>query len=505
MSFKFTRKINSEITSIRLNIPQSLLLANKAKHQFAEWGRGGGKSTYIAWRMKELAIQMPRGSFALVGETYNQILTRTLPSTIAGLEMLGYIKDVHYFVGRKPPAKWKWPEAYQPPLNYDHAIYWYTGAVFHLISLDMPNSGRGLNIDAAVGDEAALFDYTKLFNNVLTTIRGNLDRFSHCPLHQSTFFATSVPMTTKGNWLFKMEEQAIIDPSDIYYLRAPSAYNYKNLGPKWFKENRRIMTDMVYSAEIDNIRPGKVEGGFYPTFNDKWHCRDYFNNSYLLNLGYDNIKKAQGAKCLADADLLFDQPIDIACDYGGHINTIVAHQEYGNEARWLNAMHVKSPSLIDQLINDFCDYYSGYLLKKVNYWYDHTALGGKVGTSAKTYREMVIEAFINRGWDVTEYNIGVAPEHRDRYLFWGISFQEKDKRLPCHRFNLTNCKYLIVSVNNTGLLPGAKSEEKDKRPEKNKNVAQEEAPHYSDAMDTLGYGKYSSRTKDQTSYWLPST
>lgn len=493
MSYKFSKYITGEKT-IELNFHQMLMVVMPQKNKFLEGPRGSGKSTGIAWQIQELANSMPKGAFTIVGATYSQILTRTLPATIAGLEMFGYKKDVHFFVKRKAPAKWKWQEAYQPPLDYEHAIHWYTGAVFHLVSMDLKDGGRGLNVDGVIGDEAALLDYDKLFNNVLTTIRGNKERFKKCALHQSTLFVSSVPMTNRGNWLLQMEKQAKEDPKSIFYLRAHPMDNAHNLPDDWFTKNERILPASIYNAEILNIRPGKIEGGFYPTFNEVKHCRDMFNNSFLLNLG-DDIEKAKGANCLGDGDLQPNKPIDIACDYNAAICTIVANQDCGDESRWLNAMYVKAPVMIDVLINNFCDYYEGHKTKIVNYYYDQTAIG-KDAKGSKTYNEIVAETFTKRGWRVINKFMGAAPTHRARYIFWGIAFQEGDKRLPKQRFNTTNCKYLIVSLNKAGVRQGRNGEEKDKRPETAKNAIDEETTHFSDALDTLGFFKYESRIRE---------
>lgn len=493
MSHKFSQYITGDEPPIQFNLPQLLTVIAPQKNKYLEWARGTGKSTILAWQLKELATQMPRGAFTIVGETYAQILTRTLPSTIQGLEMLGYKKDLHYFVGRKAPAKWKWEEPYQPPLTYDYAIHWVTGAVFHLVSMDLANGGRGLNIDGCVGDEAALLDYEKLFNNVLTTIRGNLDRFGKCKLHQSQLFASSVPMTNKGKWLFKMEEEAKKDPNEIFYLRADSFHNQHNLGEKWFKDNRRIMTDMIYNAEILNIRPGKVEGGFYPQFSEEKHVKSNYNNYYLESLNY-NLEAAKSAKCLADGDINLNMPIDIALDYGAAINTIVAEQEINGESRILNALFVKSPLLLSDLINKFCDYYEAHRAKHVNYRYDHTAVGKDAGR-AQSFADIVVEAFTKRGWTVNPIYMGQAPNHHAKYIFMGDFFKGEDSRLPKCIMNKHNCKYLILSINNAGVMQGKNGFEKDKRPEKQKGAIDEETTHFSDAFDTLIFFKYSQRIK----------
>lgn len=502
MPIKFGKYMLGDKPPIQLTLPQLMTVLAPQKHKFLEWSRGGGKSTVISKSVSDKPIQMPRGAFFLVGETYNQILTRTLPSTIAGLEMLGYYQGVHYFVGRKAPAKWKWEQPYQPPLNYDHAIHWITGACTHLISLDMPNSGRGLNTDGGDGDEAALFDYEKLHANVLATNRGNLHRFGKCPLHHSTMFASSVPMTNKGKWLYKMEQEAIADPSKIFYLRADSRHNIHNLGKDWFAEQKRILTTTVYNAEVLNIRPDRVEGGFYANFDEAIHTADNYNNSYLLNIGFD-MEKVQNRGCLADGDLKPDMLIDVSFDWGTAINTIVAEQEYGGVSHGLSSMYLKAPHTVDELVDKFCQYYSAHKHKTVKFWYDHTAISK--GNTGVSFEDIVKRTFIKHGWLVISKNVGRAAGHHDKFLFWSAMLGSQDSRLPRFTLHKTNCKHLIISVQQAGVRQGKNGFEKDKRPEHQKNAIHEETTHFSDAMDTLWYFKYSPRLSSyQGDFELPT-
>ena len=502
MAIKYGKYLLGDEKPLKFNLPQILAITAPQKHKFYEWGRGTGKSTVLAYSIKEKPIQMPRGNFFLVGETYSQILTRTLPSTISGLEMLGIYKDVHYFVGRKAPARWKWNEAYQPPGNYDHAIHWITGACTHLISLDMINSGRGLNTDGGDGDEAALFDYERLFNNVLATNRGSSPNLKDAPLFLSTTFASSVPMTNKGKWLYKMEEQAKQDPTKIFYLRADARHNMDNLPEEWFRENKRVLPRLIYNAEILNIRPDKVEGGFYAQLDESKHVADYFNNSFLLGVGYD-FERAKSAGCLADGDLVPGMPIDISFDWGTHINTIHAEQEYDGVSYGLKSMFVKAPNTVDVLVDDFCKYYSAHNERTVIFWHDHTAISK--GNTGVSFADIVIAAFVKNGWNIISRYIGKAAGHHDKFLFWGEFLKGKDRRLPKFTLNKTNCKYLIISMQQAGVLQGRNGFEKDKRPEHQKNATHEETTHFSDAADTLYYFKYAHRLKDnQGDFHLPN-
>jgi hypothetical protein len=194
------------------------------------WGRGTGKSTILALYISECVKQMPRSTGVMVAQSFAQIKTRTLPSTIQGLEQLGYYKDIHYFVGKKPPKSWKWPEPYEPPLDYSNSMYWYNGAVMAFVSQDGgAASGRGMNVDWVVSDESALLDEEQFNTDVLLTNRGGEEKkafypdgsyklFKDCSLHHSITLATSTPVTAKGNWIFKYEEQAKLHPEKVLFL-----------------------------------------------------------------------------------------------------------------------------------------------------------------------------------------------------------------------------------------------------------------------------------------------
>lgn len=473
--------------NIHFNLPQMITAVAPQKHIYAEWGRGTGKSTILAWRIKNLAYQMPRAKFFIVGQTYMQILTRTLPSTIAGLELLGYYKDVHFWIGRKPPKKLKIPEPFQPPLNYEHTLYWHTGAVFDLISMDNKNGGRGLNTDGGVGDEAALLQYEALFNNVLSTNRGHLDRFGNCPLHHSTMFTSSTPVTQVGKWLIKMEEEAKRDPEKILYLRASSEFNRHNLGDDWFRENKRILPKLIYSAEIDNVRHEKIDGGFYANFDEERHTYLNYNNGFLESLDY-NFSKLLQVDCRMDSDTNPYKPISVAFDYGASINTMICEQDFGRTSRYINSFFVLSPGLVTECVKQFCKYYHYHSKKVVDYYYDHTAVF-RTAINENTFADVVIKAFDDEGWEVIPHYIGQAPAHNDKYLLWNRIFLGLDPSLPEVEFNADKCKYPILSMQLAPVKQGKDGFEKDKSSER-RDGAQEEATHFSDAVDTLMYGKY---------------
>lgn len=484
---------------LTFNLPQMLSVVAKQRKKFLEWGRGAGKSTIIAYQLKEIAHKMPRSSSLIVGETYQQILTRTLPSTIASLERMGYYKDLHFFIGKTAPKSWKWQEPYEPTGKYDYYMHWYTGAGFHLVSQDRPGSGRGLNTDAVIGDEMTLLDFDKLFNDALATKRGNIDRFGKCPLHQSEFFCGTVPMTNKGKWVYKMEEESRKYPNEIFYLRASAEENRHNLGENFFKDNKRRLPTLLYNAEILNIRPDKVEGGFYALLDEDKHTYSAYNYTYLDGLDYNVTEEHLTSK--QDKDVNHDQPLELAMDYGAHINVAVIGQESMNTFRFLNTLYVKHPYRINDLIGNLCDYYSTHRNKTIYYYYDHTAVFTDASRTI-TYADEVINILRSRGWSVIPVYIGQAPSHHKRYLFWGIALSN-DKRMPYIQINRHNSKVLLISMLRAGVKEGRNGFEKDKRPERNNKIDQSETTHPSDAADTLLYGKYHNTLSTPSDYIDP--
>ena len=69
---------------VKLNPMQmAAVLANhryKIPYITIEAARGSGKSTVLGWFVKEAVRQMPRSTGVIVGETFVQIKSRTLPS-----------------------------------------------------------------------------------------------------------------------------------------------------------------------------------------------------------------------------------------------------------------------------------------------------------------------------------------------------------------------------------------------------------------------------------------
>lgn len=481
--------------NIEYNLPQLILSLAPQKHKRLEGGRGLGKSFIVGDKIRKVVNELPRAKFAIPGRTYEQLLTRTLPSTINGLTALGFVKDLHFFVGNAPPKKWKWDSPFEATLSYDYAITFYNGTTFQMVSLDKTESGRGFNFDGAIGDEAALLDFEKLQNNILLCIRGNLEHFSHSNEHQSTLFMTTTPRHKKGRWFLNQEELARLNPQEILYLVAPSMYNIKNLGKEYFKNMKRMLLPSEYDAEILCIRSNGAKAPFYPTYREEKHTYFATNDNYLFKIAND-IQALSQKDSRFDSDVDTMRPIDIACDYNASICWVVTGQDNMDEYRILNSQWVKAPDTIVETIQKWCDYYRYQLKKVVNYYYDHTAVH-KDALRSKTYAEAVIEVLVKNKWTVIPHYCGQAPRHDTKKLMLEVAFAEREPRqYPKIRMNRENNKQLMVIIESTEAIDGRDGQKKDKSSEKpTSDVPDEEATHGGDAFDTLVFFKFSQVSK----------
>jgi len=332
--------------ALKFNQPQKRYITARGKKQgISVWGRGTGKSSIIAWDIHQIVSTMPRSCWVIVGSTYKQVLTRTLPSTVAGLERLGYRLNRDFYIGRKPPPSLNWDRPFEGPLSYDHFIIFKNGTGFHLVSLDAGGSAsRGLNVDGFIGDEALLFDKQKLDADLSATNRGNGQYFGQNPMHHGVFLFSSMPWGDQGRWLLdksKYYENEGIDlverqnelidaqvrfldaPTDdektdiwrdqvlpllravryfpsapqkgIFYSEANAFDNIANLGLQYLLDQRAFMTDFTFQIEMMNRRPTTVEGGFYAQLNLARHVVEADNDDFVLGLALgDEFSKGKG-------------------------------------------------------------------------------------------------------------------------------------------------------------------------------------------------------------------
>lgn len=451
---------------------------------FLEWARGTGKSFMLAFFMKKMVKQMPGAAFSLVGSTYQQILSRTLPSTKEGLEVLGVYQDVDYVVG-KCGKSLGFDMPIQSPDSWKNIIHFSNGAIWQLIGLDNANSGRGLNIYGMINDEAALSDEEKLYYNVKTTNRAKADRFPNATLCGCEIYASSTPLTKKGRWFTDIESKIInkevTHPEKYIYLKASALINKMNLRVDWFDEMKdEAPSEIIYNAEIRNIRPKEILNGFYPQFG-KHHLYTDYNNDYLEDKTPDYT--IGDLNCNQDNDINKDKPLILSIDWGVFLSGVVS-QDLPNEYRTLKSIWVEQPKIIDDLIDEFCDYYEPLKTKKVHLYYGHDGNQRKPDRRNETYGDEVVKLLKKRGWKVEDKSKRKpAAPHNSKYTLINLKFKGNRHRFKSITINEHNCRDLIISIERAEATDGKNGIQKVKKDERNASMKQQHTTHLSDAFD----------------------
>lgn len=508
------RIVNDRRKEVQLNLPQiaAIYKADKKvwnpeklievyiKTIILEWARGTGKSTILGWFLKEAVKQMPRATGILVGETYTQILTRTLPSTKEGLEMFGLYEDVDYVVGKCGKSLGFEMPFQAPSKSWDNVIHFSNGFIMIMVSNDMPNAGRGINSSFVMGDEATLLDQERLYNNVQTTNRSTCGGlYADRSLCNAEIYASSVAMTKKGQWFTDLEKVAQNRPWEVLFIKANAFQNKHNLSEDWFEKMRtKAPSQMHYEAEILNIRPKKVTNGFYPQLTPKIHYYKYaYDFAHVAALGVKAKKK--DFTCKQDSDLMLSKPLTVTIDWG-NIITMNVSQDQGEEYKFLKTFFVESPQIIDDLINEeFAPYYDDkkQYNNTIEFYFDRNG-NNKTPNSRLTFAEQATKCFQDKGWKVViKVRKGTEnPPHNDKFIV--INYLLKNggaNGLPLIQINENNCNDLIISLENAPAKTGSRPNtiEKDKKSEKSKTISQQHATHFSDTFDIPLYWKFFKR------------
>lgn len=527
-------------TRIHFNKPQLRSDVIGAPNEVLIAGRGTGKTEGVLApkSAKRYLNGLPRAAGVTVGRTYAQLLTRTLPALIAGWERIGYKKDIHYTIGQRPSAKWKklwkWDGPYRPPIEFNRFISWWNGAGIHLVSQDRPGSANGVSIDFIIGDEAKLLNAERFQTELMPANRGFIPAFAGNPYHHGVTLTTDMPVGSAGRWLFdyadKMDRQkinqiwslqvcrfqlvhtlkaersgknrssylrsladqiAVIDEelNDLrqellYYHEASTLDNIHALGLSYIKQQMALTTPFQFDTQILNLRPLKLEDGYYPDFDEERHGYFAKDNGYLENLNY-NFDEILKADCRKDGDVDPDLSLHIALDYNRRIHPMVVGQVYKQEIRVVKGLHSLYPNKLKDVLRMFVDYYKPHPRKFVNYWYDQTAVGDQ---HESRICDDVINYLTDAGWVVNGLYIGKNTFHEVRYRMFGHLLTEDDHYDKVLRVNRENCDKLILSVYQAPAEQRKDGFGKDKKTEKDENFPAEESTHYSEALDTLVTG-----------------
>jgi len=533
----------SQTNSLYLNRPQMLVQACQATRTVAILPRGGGKSSGVGpnWFTHRVKL-MPGGASGIVGSTYKQLLSRTLPPFLGTLRKMGYVEGIDYVIGKRPPEMWE-AKAIVPPQKFDDVVSWANGHTTYLVSQDRAGSPNSLSLQFNMKDEARFMNKERLDEDFEPTMRGNKELFGHLPEYLSELIMSDQPTSAAARWILEYEkdhdEQLIAHLVNLYadmqrHLRqmdgdlSARRYNdlrrsYNNLkaqydrlrmgkklpdgtyagstlfiegsvmdnihvlGMEAIMKMKRTMTPLKFNVSILGKRMKQVIGSFYPDLDDSKHYyAPEYNYAYLRTL---NLVNGDQPDWRQDAELNTSLPFHIGSDHGASYNGIKIGQLQGNTLKVINHLYVLDGGTTEDVAYEFCKYYKNFPSNEVYFYYDHT----HIATSGKANNITFVDEFVNKlkdeGWNVHAVYLGHTPAYSDRFNLWSKCLRGAPD-LPRIQFHQEKCETLFMAMQDTKAKAGRieNSIAKDKKDERNASISQDKTTHGPDGADILLWG-----------------
>lgn len=533
---------NIEVNHSHATESQHKFYAVDPKRAIMVMPRGTGKSEKIlAKRAIDMLEKMPRCRIALVGVSYAKLLENVLPAIVKGMESYGWVRNQDFWIRERPPKRLGIPHPYVGSLKSEHTIYVKNGSVMSLISQDREGSANSMTLHGVIGDELKLLDKPSLDSEIAAANRGDEFLFPDCPLFHAEAYTTDMPTEKESMWI--LEQEGLNDTENVQLLldlqleiwelsqdlltSAPSRqkgilkeiqglqglWDQLRAVTFWYYEPKghdnidgfgkanivrlyRTLPDFVFKTSILNIRPFLTADAFYPdlkrTHSYVLGATDY---SIIDNIPFELLHQLDD--CRKDADLDHSRPLSIGMDFGASISCMAIGQKFGKKLRVQNAMYVKHPQRLDDLLENFCKYYRTFRTKRVRFYYDHTAIGTDA-RSRVSYADDVETYLRKEGWMIERIYIGKTKSPMKRYEMWGRSLRGGDDNTPETIFNRLNCVYLLTAMRLARLKQGSNRFEKDKTDERKlSTIDQRETTHFTDAVDTLLVGETTAVLNDK--------
>ncbi len=278
------------------------------------------------------------------------------------------------------------------------------------------------------------------------------------------------------------------------FSKASATINKMNIRAEWFDEMKdETPSELIYNAEILNIRPKEILNGYYPQFAKLHQYTDY-NNEYLENIteGYS----IKDLNCKQDNDINKEKPLILSIDWGLFLSAVIS-QNLSAEYKVLKEFYVEQPEIIDDLIELFCDYYEPLRSKRVHLYYGHDGNQTKPDRRNETYGQEVVRLLKARGWNVTDKSRGKpAAPHNSKYTLINLMFKGSINRYKSIAINEHNCRNLIISLERAEATDGKNGIQKVKKDERNASLKQQHTTHLSDAFDIPIYQLYKHLLKE---------
>jgi hypothetical protein len=440
-------------------------------------GRGFGKSHLNGVDLADDVEKLPRAKTLFLGKTYTQIYTNTIMPITAALETLGYMRDIHYVIGKKPPKGFAHP--YQKPERYENVMTFWNGYTVIMGSFDRPQLLRGGSNDGVKTDEALLIDKDKYDEVIIPTLRPSSVRLMGKPKMLHQHFTTSMPYGETGRWLFDYEEKAKREVRKYLFVEGTSWHNRKVIGDDTILRWKETMSPVRYQIEILNKRIFNLGNKFYKSLSEGHFYDEEANYDFIDGLGFDMNAKRD---CRWDNDCLFDKAIDVSFDFGNFSCMWVA-QEHGPFYKLINTFHTEDNEILDDIVERFCEYYAYKMNRVVNIYGDK--MGKYKGGNTRYSQFQTVERILIKHGFRPNFQPSGDIDHLERHDFINQLLRHENKILPAILINRNKCSDAKIALETAGMIDG----QKDKRSERHA-IEQKHATHYTDALDYLLYPKF---------------
>lgn len=371
-------------------------------------------------------------------------------------------------------------------------------------------------------DQRWLLEYADYYEEAGIRLFETWNRIVKLQLELISAFKTENKVYFKSIWNEVVRLKKKIAPftskDGVLFTLANAFDNIENLGMSYIVREYDKQSLLTFMIEILNWIIDRVEDCYYSIDTQRHVYFDATNDAYIKsvaeNTNYD-FSKLEKHDSRFDLDCDPKARIEVCPDWGAKIALFTVGQERNfNFVTKLvepvdcviNEFFVKpdesSGVMIDDLVDQFCEYYQYHLKKEVVYFRDrygdHRQPNAK---KSKPYNEQAIDRFKRNGWTVIQnVHKGMEPPQHEKYLLWLNILKGDGNLYPKVIFNGKKCKYTLISMSNTSVREVNNKFEKDKRSESRKSVLPEEATHFGDAVDKRIWTKYGDRLHRQTTF-----
>lgn len=306
----------------------------------------------------------------------------------------------------------------------------------------------------------------------------------------------------------KKQIAPFVSKDGVLFTLANAFDNIKNLGMSYIIREYKKQSLLTFMIEILNWIIDKVEDCYYPIDSQKHIYYDAYNDDFIRGVAENtnwNADSLSNPDCRFDLDCDPNRPLEIVPDWGAKINLFSIGQERNFNFVTkvvepvdctINEFYIKPQDAksvpVDDLVDMFCQYYASHSCKDLFYYRDRYGDHRQPNVkNSKPYNEQAIERLEKNGWKVIpRVHRGMEPPQHDKYLLWSNILKSNDPRYPKWIVNGRNCKYTLISMNNTRVIEKDGKFEKDKSSERKDSILPEEATHFGDAVDKRIWTKY---------------